>query len=210
MLSYLECSTRNLVAPQSIKELSLVFLHSLYAVRIFTFSLPQNARGLCSDSLMQLRLVPASICKRLVLPLVLGTLAFSAPASAELGGNVDSVKADHAKMGGALTITTVSGYEVHEIQSAAGIRVREYVAPSGTVFGVAWQGPFKPDLRQLLGPYFDQYVKAVEQGRKTSRGPVTIQLPGLVVQTGGHMRSFAGRAYVPQMIPQAASADAIK
>lgn len=151
-----------------------------------------------------------SICKRLVLPLVLGILAFSVPASAELGGNVASVKADQEKMGGALTVTTASGYEVHEIQSVQGVRVREYVAPGGTVFGVAWQGPFKPDLRQLLGPYFDQYVKAVEQGRKTSRGPTTIQTPGLVVQTGGHMRAFVGRAYLPQMIPQGASADAIK
>lgn len=159
---------------------------------------------------MELRLVPASIWKRLVLPLVLGIVLCSVPATAELGGNVASVKADQQKMGSGLTVTAASAYQVHEIQSSQGIRVREYVGPGGTVFGVAWQGPFKPDLRQLLGPYFDQYVKAAEQGRKTSRGPATIQLPGLVVQTGGHMRSFVGRAYLPQMVPQGASVDAIK
>jgi hypothetical protein len=140
----------------------------------------------------------------------LALLAVALPAWAELGGNAASIKADQEKMNGVLQVTSTAGYEIHEIQSVQGITVREYVAPGGTVFGVAWQGPGKPDMRQLLGPYFDQYVKAAQGNRKTTRGPATIRLPGLVVQTGGHMRSFFGRAYLPPMVPQGASVDAIK
>jgi hypothetical protein len=87
--------------------------------------------------------------------------------------------------------------------------VREYASPNGIVFGVTWNGPWMPDLRQLLGPYFNQYMVAA-QGKKAARGPVSIQLPGLVVERGGHARSFFGRAYVPQMIPQGVTADAIQ
>ncbi len=136
-------------------------------------------------------------------------LLLALPAWAELGGSVASVQADQQKMKGSLQMTSAAAYQIHEIRSTQGAKVREYVGPSGTVFGVAWEGPWKPDLRQLLGPYFDQYVQAA-QGNRTTRGPATVQLPGLVVQTGGHQRSFFGRAYLPQMIPQGASADAIR
>jgi hypothetical protein len=33
---------------------------------------------------------------------------------------------------------------------------------------------------------------------------------GLVVETGGHMGAFVGRAYLPQALPQGVSADDIK
>ncbi len=37
-----------------------------------------------------------------------------------------------------------------------------------------------------------------------------VELPGLVVQSGGHMRSFAGRAYIPEALPQGVSVEAIR
>lgn len=159
---------------------------------------------------MELRVASAHSYKRLTLSMFFAIAMLTLPAGAELGGNTTSIKADQEKIKGALKVTVTANYEVHEIQSAEGIRVREYLAPGGTVFGVSWQGPWKPDLRQLLGPYFDPYVTASQGMKKTSRGPATIQLPGLVVQTGGHMRSFVGRAYLPQMVPQGVSIDAIQ
>ncbi len=143
-------------------------------------------------------------------PIVIAFVFLALPAWAELGGSVDSIKADQEAMKGTLQVTSTSSYEIHEIQSSRGVKVREYLSPSGAVFGVAWEGPWRPDLHQILGPYFDQYVKAVQGGKKNARGPVSIQLPGLVVQSGGHPRSFFGRAYIPQSIPQGATADAIK
>jgi hypothetical protein len=132
--------------------------------------------------------------------LVLLALALPAQAYAELGGSVDTVQADQVQMKGTRRVTNAATYSVHEIQAESGTRVREFVSPAGTVFGVAWDGPWKPDMKQLLGPYFDQYVQAI-QSKRPRHGGVSIQQPGLVIQSGGHMRSFSGRAYLPQMTP---------
>lgn len=102
-----------------------------------------------------------------------------------------------------LQTTSSDSYTIHEMQTPTGIAVKEYASVAGKVFAVTWKGPMHPDLRQLLGPYFQQFVQA-EQAERTQRhghGPVLIQQAGLVVQVTGHMRSFAGRAYVPQMVP---------
>lgn len=78
--------------------------------------------------------------------------------------------------------------------------MHEFVAPSGKVFAVTWHGPFHPDLKQLLGSHFEAYRQALQQ-RGAAHGPVTVQLPGLVVQLGGHMRDFVGRAYLTDEMP---------
>ena len=134
------------------------------------------------------------------------------PALASLGGDVTSVQSDQAKMQGSLRTSSNNSYTIHEIQASTGVSVKEYVSPSGKVFAVTWQGPFHPDLRQLLGPYFEQFAQA-EQAQRTQRrghGPVSIQQAGLVVQISGHIRSFAGKAYVPQMMPAGIHAEDIR
>ena len=154
--------------------------------------------------------------KRRAGPIQSGLLIFGAalavavnavPARAALGGDVTSVQADQLHVQGSLRTTVTSSYTVHQIQAATGTVVREYVSSSGKsagkVFGIAWQGPWPPDMRQLLGSYFEQYVQAANaQGAtRVGRRPLVIEQPGLVVQIGGHPRAFAGRAYVPEMLP---------
>ena len=77
---------------------------------------------------------------------------------------------------------------------------------------LAWNGPWFPDMKQILGTYFDQYSRASQAQRTTRirRGPVMINEAGLIVQIGGHMRAFAGRAYVPGMLPAGVSAENIQ
>lgn len=138
----------------------------------------------------------------------------SAPilAWASLGGDAASVEADQIHLQGRRTMKAAGAYTVHEIQGTSGTVVREYVSPEGKVFGVAWQGPWIPDMRQLLGSYFDQYAQAnqAQKGSRMRRGPVLINEPGLVVQIGGHPRAFAGRAYVPEMLPSGVRAESIQ
>ncbi len=138
---------------------------------------------------------------------VILALPFSLFAS--LGGDTTSVESDQAKMQGTRRTTTGDSYTVHEIQASTGVAVKEYVSSVGKVFAVTWQGPAHPDLQQLLGVYFDQYSQAVQAQRAHRRGhgPLLIQLPGLVVQSAGHPRSFQGRAYVPQMLPAGVRAE---
>jgi hypothetical protein len=99
-----------------------------------------------------------------------------------------------------LRVSHFSNFDVHEMQASNGT-VREYVSPAGTVFAVAWQGSAVPDMKQMLGSYFDQFQQAAK-AQRLRRGPLVIQEPGLVVKMGGHMRSFSGRAYVPQFMPE--------
>ncbi|MFZ0816319.1 MAG: DUF2844 domain-containing protein [Candidatus Sulfotelmatobacter sp.] len=138
------------------------------------------------------------------------------PAWAALGGSVATVRADQVHMQGTLRKTATAFYTVHEIQSASGIVVREYVASvgesAGTVFAVAWQGPWPPDMRQLLGTYFDQYIQAAkaQSAARIGRRPLAIEQPGFVMEMGGHPRSFIGRAYVPGMLPAGVRAEEIR
>jgi hypothetical protein len=144
----------------------------------------------------------------LVLILTLPTTAFAA-----LGGDAASVDADRVRIQGALMrIVRNDSYALHEIRSASGTMIREYVSTSGTVFAVVWQGPWLPDLRQVLGAHFDQYETAMRsaQRERKGRGSVLIDGPDLVVQMTGHPRSFFGRAYVPALMPQGVQVESIR
>jgi hypothetical protein len=136
-------------------------------------------------------------------------MAATAPAFAALGGDAASVDADRVRMKATHRMITGSTYSVQEIQTPAGTTIREYVSPGGKVFGVVWQGPQMPDLRQLFGDYFGTYQDAAK-AKRTSRGALRVVQPDIVVHSGGHMRAFFGRAYVPQLVPTGVSIDDIK
>jgi hypothetical protein len=139
-------------------------------------------------------------------------LAVAFPAWASLGGDTASIQADQLQMQGTRTTKAVESYTVHEIRAGTGTVVREYVSQEGKVFGVAWRGPWLPDLRQLFGGYFEQYHAAVQSqgGGRVARRPVMIDQAGLVVRIGGHVRAFVGRAYVPEMLPSGVRAEDIQ
>ena len=139
-------------------------------------------------------------------------LVFATPVFAALGEEASSVQNDVAHMQGSLRTTQSQAFTVHEIAASTGTTVREYASPSGMIFAVAWQGPWLPNMRQLLSSYFAQYEQALQaSGRdRAGRRPLLIEQPGLVVQSGGHMRSFSGRAYIPEMMPQGVRAEDIR
>jgi len=137
-----------------------------------------------------------------ILQVGLGIALSAAPAWAALGQSVDSIKAEHERMGGTLRAQQFTGYTVHELSQADGHVVREYVSPAGLVFGVVWDGPTMPDISLLLGSYMEQLQKAMAaSSTPRRRGPLYIQAGNLVVVSGGHMRSFHGRAYLTNLIP---------
>jgi hypothetical protein len=127
----------------------------------------------------------------------------SAPALAALGGDATSVEADRASLKGALRVTPTTQYTVHEIQTPAGIVVHEFVSPQGKVFAVSWRGPGMPDLGQLLGSYSAQLAQAASAG-----GPhynhhhLNLRTPQVVMQSSAHLRTLAGRAWVPALLPE--------
>jgi len=125
-------------------------------------------------------------------------------ADASLGQDASSVPTDAAHLKGSIKATQYSGYQVQEIQMPSGTLVREFVGPNGTVFAVAWNGPTPPNLRQALGQYFDNFMAAA-QAKHAGHRHLQIQQSNLVLQAGGHMRAFSGRAYLPQAVPAGVS-----
>jgi Protein of unknown function (DUF2844) len=146
----------------------------------------------------------------LTVAIAFAVIADPRPLSASLGGDVTSVEADRAKMQASVQTTSKEGYEIHEMHATNNVVVREFVASSGKVFGVAWQGPIRPDLQQLLGSYFDTFTQAAQKAHKAGRRQLLVTQPGLVVQMGGHARAFVGRAYVPEMIPAGVRSEEIQ
>jgi hypothetical protein len=127
------------------------------------------------------------------------------PAKASLGGDVSSVRTDQVHLQGTLKTTTNGIYTTQEVKTPNGVVVREFVSSAGQVFAVAWQGPTRPDLQQVLGNYFQTFKSAVQattnKNHRIARNSFAIKQPGLVVEMGGHMRWLVGRAYIPTMVP---------
>ena len=139
------------------------------------------------------------------LALVLG----SAPAWAVLGEYESSVTLDQQHLRGQHQAITRQGYTVHQITSGDRTVVKEYVSPAGLVFGISWQGPTLPNLEQLMGSYYAQ-VQQAAQSRTRRRGPLVVRTDKLVVESGGHMRFFHGRAYVPSLLPKNVSGEVVR
>ena len=135
---------------------------------------------------------------------------FAHSAWATLGRDVTSVKDDGAHLRAALRVNRNDAFfTVHELTLPTGTVIREYVSPAGKVFGVAWRGPYLPDFRQILGDYFAP-VMQTPRNQRQGRGPLEVRQPNVVFQSGGHMRAFFGRAYVPDMLPKGVSTDVVQ
>jgi hypothetical protein len=149
-----------------------------------------------------------TLSRTLLHSMLLVTVA--APALASLGASVTTVPGEAARMKAAVRVAGHDNYSVHELTTPQGTVVREYVGPAGTVFAVTWHGPFNPDLQQLFGNYWQQYLQASAIYPSHSHRAQFINEPGLVVQRSGRMRAYSGRAWIPSMLPQNLSAADIK
>ncbi len=136
-------------------------------------------------------------------------LLASSSGWAVLGEYENSVATDQQRMHAQLRQVSGQGYSIKQLSSVNGKVVREYVSPKGMVFGISWQSPIMPDLRQLLGSYFTQFQQAA-QSRRQRGGPLVIRTKDFVLVSGGHMRAFHGVAYVPSLVPANVSAEVVR
>ncbi|MDB6086161.1 MAG: hypothetical protein JWN43_4042 [Gammaproteobacteria bacterium] len=144
---------------------------------------------------------PVHIAMTLALSLVVGS------AHAALGGDAASIVADAGDLHGRVTPLLLQQYDVHEITADNGLRVREFLNRNGVVFAVAWSGPVQPDLQRLLGASFEEYTHLLSTLTQPGlRRSLRVASSDLVVESGGHMRAYNGRAYLPALIPAGISA----
>jgi hypothetical protein len=138
----------------------------------------------------------------------LGTApTYAVAAQAASAGTTSTARLAQASSGAA------ANYTVNQTTLSSGTVVSEYATTNNTVFGLSWRGPTVAPLQTLLGSYFPAYVQglaAVHTANGGGYGPAAVRQSALVVETGGHMGAFSGRAYLPQALPQGVSADDIK
>ena len=162
------------------------------------------------------------------LKLFAATLCFQpALVLAHLGGDQSTIEKDRARLNAvtpsqkksetkSATDSAAPAYTIHEIESGAHT-IREYLNPTtGVVFAVAWNGNAHPDLEQLLGTYATEHQAAFKtyrddpNNRKKKQRNHSIKSANIIVERGGHMRNFKGRAYISAMIPAGVKIDEIK
>jgi len=143
--------------------------------------------------------------------LLCAVAAASLPGWAALGGSAESVAADQVKFQAKHKSVAMPEYTIHEISRNDGGIIREYVTPAGKVFGIFWSGSYIPDLSQLLGSYSAEFRNTLlAQPKSFGRRPAAVHNSDLVVETGGHMRAFQGRAYVNYLLPAGVSPEIVK
>ena len=153
----------------------------------------------------------ARLARALLLPLMLTVVPSNAFAA--LGGSVTSVDADRVHVQGALMrIVRNDAYALHEIRSASGTMIREYVNGSGTVFAVAWDGRGFRICARCSAITSIAIRRRCGHGSAHKRGAASVVINdgGLVVQMSGHPRAFTGRAYVPALMPAGVQPESIR
>jgi hypothetical protein len=146
-----------------------------------------------------------------VLGLVTMSLFGATAAYATLGEKADSVERDRRALSAAKrALTAYDNYQVQEV-AMGGTTIREYLAPSGVVFAVAWNGLAHPDFETILGSYTGDYRKAkTSTPRKHGQRSARFVGSQVIVETGGHMRDLRGRAYVPSLVPEGVNINEIR
>lgn len=122
-----------------------------------------------------------------------------------LGGAVGGTVGGAANPAGANATAATAGadaiYTVSQSTLDSGTVVREYSDTGGKVFAVSWRGPTLPDLRTLLGDKFTAMTNAAGARAKAGHSQLALERPDVVVVSNGHMRAFAGRAWMPSALP---------
>lgn len=126
-------------------------------------------------------------------------LCLSADVRAELGGTMPSqadstTAAPQILLNGALRLRTST--------DAGNTTINEYATHTGQIIAYTWQGPTMPDLRALLGQYADSYRTGASAAMPDGNLHASrVVRPDVIVESGGPMRSYLGRAWLPAALP---------
>ena len=134
--------------------------------------------------------------------MVLAIMGASVPwsARAELGGSPEAFAQDPMLAASRISEQRAD-YSMRTTVLTTGTQVRECTSPDGLVFALAWQGPFMPDLKILLGVHFDTLTTQAGTQARAGRPGLAVSRPEVVIQSSGRMRAFQGRAWIPARLP---------
>jgi hypothetical protein len=132
----------------------------------------------------------------------------SAGAHAELGGTMPSqaaagASAPRALLNGALRERSWT--------DAGNTTINEYATSTGLIVAYSWQGPTMPDLHALLGKHGDSYrTGAAAAAGSGNLHASRVTRSDVIVETGGPMRGYVGRAWLPAALPAGVTSDDIQ
>jgi hypothetical protein len=125
------------------------------------------------------------------------------PARAELGGDYESILRDQTEMHAKLDVEQNAAYTAYVLDMPDGTQVREYYSPHSGVFAIEWSGMGRrPNMRQVLGAYFERYSRPADAPRLGHNDALRRTDPDFVLDSRVIMRRFIGRAYLPGAVPQ--------
>ncbi len=133
-------------------------------------------------------------------------IAYTSPSLAALGGSLEQFDSDGTPVT-ASTSSAVSNYVLHDTTLTSGTHVREYVSGNGVVFAIVWAGPVLPNLKALLGSYFNMMVNESRRKPRPGNSHMAVNRTDVVINSGGHMRDFEGSAWIPADFPDGFTAD---
>ncbi|MGF6538127.1 DUF2844 domain-containing protein [Paraburkholderia youngii] len=138
---------------------------------------------------------------------VIAVVACSASfgAHAELGGTMPSqavAGAPRTLLNGALRERTWT--------DAGNTTINEYATSTGLIVAYAWQGPTMPDLHALLGKYGDSYKTGAAAAGSGNLHSSRVARSDVIVESGGPMRGYVGRAWLPAALPAGVTSDDIQ
>jgi hypothetical protein len=139
-----------------------------------------------------------------VVALAILCVHMSKPATAALGGNVDSVLRDEIGLHATQTLTPTVSYDLYEGRTGDGLYIREYLNRAGVVFCVTWYGVGSPNVGALLGTYAGRYYAAALVHRG-GHHILTVNAADFVLTLLRLPRGWRGQAYLPTAIPEGVS-----
>ena len=146
------------------------------------------------------RMITIPICGGVALSAALAVLLPMTDAQAALG---DAMAAAPGGPGGAPVALLNGAVQMRSRVDAGGTTVNEYASSTGQIFAYSWQGPTMPDLPALLGAYNASYRAGAAAGFAATQDlhASRVARSDVVVESGGQMRSYVGRAWLPGALP---------
>lgn len=127
-------------------------------------------------------------------------LLAAGPCHAALGNQTEAASS------AATLVLNGAAYE-RSYTDTGGTTLHEYSSANGQIFAYTWNGPTAPDLHALLGSRFGAYRDASTQARATHADlhAQHVASNDVIVESGGAMRAYLGRAWLPGQMPSGVS-----
>jgi len=129
-------------------------------------------------------------------------VSLAPPAFAALGGRAETVDTDRARLHARLNRSNLATAIQNDLTLNDGTVTRQFTNADGVVFAVSWNGPMRPNLRQLFGDYYPRLQSAAAKtARLHARLAFSANDADFVVRSGGHPGAFWGYAILPGKVP---------